>query len=364
MIKKKAKIFIVLNLLLYFGLNAQQESDSSGSSFDYFGYPYAFYTPETNFAVGLGGMVYFRTVEDKELNLSSVLLSGYYTVNHQYNFTLAPKVYFSRDKFFAKGEFNFGKYLDKFYGYGSNSEEIDNPDYFTQNFGINLYLQMDVSTKFEIGAIYDFLYTDIIDKKSNPFLINNSVLGSEGGISSGLGLQFILDSRDYIYLPTSGGYYIFGVVYYLEPLGSDFTFNDYLLDLRRYFKIAKGHLLAVQVYGNFVGGDPPFYEMPRLGGSVHMRGYFEGRFRDRYFMMAQAEYRAWLIEKWDLGFVAFAGIGDVAYQFSDFALRDYKYSYGFGLRYIFDFEERLTLRADFAFGLNTSGVYFGIEEAF
>ncbi len=356
---------IIFLMFLLPEINAQSGVDTTETSgITFFGYPYLFYTPETNLAFGAGGMMYFRTSNIPDLNLSSVLLSGYYTINNQYNLTLSPELYFSHNKYIARSKFSFGKFLDKFYGYGSNTEEIPNPDYFTQDFGINFNFQADVSDKFEIGAIYDFLYTNIIDKKSNPFLLNDDVLGSNGGISSGLGIKFVWDSRNYVYLPTSGGYYMFSVVYYVKTLGSDYEFNDYLLDLRRYFKITEGHLITVQLYGNFTGGNPPFYEMPRLGGSVTMRGYYEGRYRDRYFVTAQVEYKAWLIKKWKLGAVLFGGLGDVAYKFSDFEIREFKFSYGLGLRYVFDEKERLTVRADFAFGKNTSGVYFAIQEAF
>ena len=366
--KLSGNIFYYLIILLFFfiaEINAQSEEDTTVTNgITFFGYPYLFYTPETNLAFGAGGIMYFRTAREQELNLSSVLLSGYYTINNQYSLTLAPELYLSRNRYIARGEFNFGKFLDKFYGYGSNSEEINNPDYFTQNFGINLNFQADVSEKFEIGAIYDFLYTNVIDKKNNPFLNNNSVLGSEGGISSGLGLKLVWDSRDYVYLPTTGGYYIVSAVYYKKVLGSDFEFNDYLIDLRRYFKITQGHILTFQLYGNFARGFPPFYEMPRLGGDVTMRGYYEGRYRDRNFVATQAEYKTWLVEKWKLGVVLFGGIGDVADELDDLKVRDFKYSYGFGFRYVFDEKERLTVRADFGFGKNTSGVYFAMQEAF
>ena len=366
--KLSGNIFYYLIILLFFfiaEINAQSEEDTTVTNgITFFGYPYLFYTPETNLAFGAGGIMYFRTAREPELNLSSVLLSGYYTINNQYSLTLAPELYLSRNRYIARGEFNFGKFLDKFYGYGSNSEEIDNPDYFTQNFGINLNFQADVSEKFEIGAIYDFLYANVIDKKNNPFLNNNSVLGSEGGISSGLGLKLVWDSRDYVYLPTTGGYYIVSAVYYKKVFGSDFEFNDYLIDLRRYFKITQGHILTFQLYGNFARGFPPFYEMPRLGGDVTMRGYYEGRYRDRNFVATQAEYKTWLVEKWKLGVVLFGGVGDVADELDDLKVRDFKYSYGFGFRYIFDEKERLTVRADFGFGKNTSGVYFAMQEAF
>jgi hypothetical protein len=307
-------------MLLVTNVDAQSEEDSTVTyGITFFGYPYLFYTPETNLAFGAGGIMYFRTAKKPDLNLSSILLSGYYTINNQYSLTLTPELYFSHNKYIARGTFNFGKFLDKFYGYGSNSEEIDNPDYFTQNFGVNLNFQADVSEYFEI---------------------------------------------DFVFFPTNGGYYIFSVVYYQKAIGSDFEFNDYLLDLRRYFKLAQGHILTFQLYGNFARGFPPFYEMPRLGGSITMRGYFEGRFRDRNYVAAQAEYKTWLVEKWKLAMVVFGGVGDVANNLDDLILKDFKYSYGFGLRYIFDEKERLTVRADFGFGKNTSGVYFAMQEAF
>lgn len=359
--------FYAIFLLLLFrpDTNAQSEKDTIITyDISFFGYPYLFYTPETNLAFGAGGIMYFRTARIPQLNLSSILLSGYYTINNQYNLTLAPELFFSGNKYIARGKFCFGKFLDKFYGYGSSSEEIENPDYFTQNFGVNLNFQFDVSEKFEVGAIYDFLYSNIIDKKGNPFLTSNVVLGSEGGISSGLGIKLVWDSRDYVYLPTNGGYYIFSVVYYKKTFGSDFEFNDYLIDLRRYFRLVPDHILTFQLYGNFARGYPPFYEMPRLGGDVTMRGYYEGRYRDKNYIIAQTEYKTWLIKKWKLGIVIFGGAGVVADDLNDLKVKNFKYSYGFGLRYVFDEKERLTVRADFGFGKNTSGVYFAMQEAF
>ena len=130
-------LYFVLIFILFFmtELDAQSEEDTTityGTTF--FGYPYLFYTPETELAFGAGGIMYFRTARKPDLNLSSILLSGYYTINNQYSLTLSPELYFSRNKYIARGTFNFGKFLDKFYGYGSTSEEIANPDYFTQNF--------------------------------------------------------------------------------------------------------------------------------------------------------------------------------------------------------------------------------------
>jgi len=61
----------------------------------------------------------------------------------------------------------------------------------------------------------------------------------------------------------------------------------------------------------------------------------------------------------------FAGAGDVfGSPESDISFSNLKYSYGFGLRFLFNRQERINLRADFGFGRDTRGVYFGLEEAF
>ena len=79
--------------------------------------------------------------------------------------------------------------------------------------------------------------------------------------------------------------------------------------------------------------------------------------------MMQLEYRQYFW--WKFGFVVFAGAGDVASELMKFSLTELKYSYGFGLRFLFNKEEKVNLRVDLGFGNDgTSGLYFGIEEAF
>ena len=121
--------------------------------------------------------------------------------------------------------------------------------------------------------------------------------------------------------------------------------------------------MALQLYGRFVPGSPPFYELAALGGSTIMRGYFQGRYRDKSYTAAQIEYRGHVW--WRFGVVAFAGTGDVfGSDASDLSFANLKYSYGFGLRFLFNRQEKINLRADFGFGQDTKGVYFGLEEAF
>ena len=78
--------------------------------------------------------------------------------------------------------------------------------------------------------------------------------------------------------------------------------------------------------------------------------------------MGQAEYRQVLSGRW--GFVVFAALGDVASDLTRFQGSDFKLAGGAGLRFLFNKEEKVNLRVDFGVGRNTTGVYFGLEEAF
>lgn len=90
-------------------------------------------------------------------------------------------------------------------------------------------------------------------------------------------------------------------------------FYSYGGELQRYFDLFDGsRVLAVRVLAEAVGGADiddgklSFIDLPRLGGSEYLRGYPNGRFRDRAVTLASAEYT------WDLGnYLA-------AYTFVDF----------------------------------------------
>jgi hypothetical protein len=106
----------------------------------------------------------------------------------------------------------------------------------------------------------------------------------------------------------------------------------------------------------------PFQLLSKLGGSVMMRGYYEGRYRAYDMIIFQTEYRFPVWRRF--GLVVFAGLGDVTGKMTKFRIRDFKVSAGFGARYLFVPEEKLNLRFDFGFGKGTSGFYIDFTEAF
>jgi len=93
-----------------------------------------------------------------------------------------------------------------------------------------------------------------------------------------------------------------------------------------------------------------------------MRGYYDGRYRDKSAIAYQTEYRTMFLKRW--GAVAFANIGSVYSDIDEIELKDFKASFGIGGRFLLIPEDKINLRLDLAMGNNSFGFYFIIEEAF
>lgn len=327
-------------------------------------FPYAYYTPETEFAVGAGGIATFYTSNDNKLNPSKVVLSGYYTTSEQYLISINPELYFSKNRYYAGFNLSFGHYVDKFYGIGNDTPDLGTERYVADRNGIELEVETPpiffVSDR--AGLVFDFQNSTIVDREENPYLLEGEVTGSEGGTVSGLGGKWIWDRRDNTFYPTHGDLHETKILIYTQELGSDFTYWTLEHDDRRYITLAADKVLALQGYINLAIGDAPFDRLPQLGGQHRMRGYFEGRFVDAAYLMGQVEYRQFLGGRW--GYVVFAAVGDVAPDLTLFHASDFKVAAGAGLRFLFNKEEKVNIRVDFGVGRNTNGVYFGLEEAF
>ena len=340
-----------------------EESDSlKRTSFNV--WPYAFYTPEVSLAFGGGGIFIFYTADDPIVKPSKIGFSGYYSINKQYKVGVNPVFYFFENKLFFKVPTTYAYMVDKFWGIGNDTPDIPNPSFTRKVFNTTITVQLPplwfISDR--TGIIFDYDKTTMVDKRDNQLLLNDVVTGSNGGQSFGVGTDLLWDTRDNIFFPNTGGYQYFKWMVYSGTAG-DFQYASMEMDVRHFRAIKPDHVIAGQFYLSSVTGDPPFYKLPAIGGSSHLRGYFTGRYRDDLFMMLQLEYRQYFWKRF--GFVVFAGAGDVAPDLMRFKFDYLKYSFGGGLRFMFNQKEKVNLRADVGFGRpGNIGVYFGIEEAF
>lgn len=357
-------VFIIIFLLLVNpGTNYAQESDTSDTNgFSWFPIPFAFYTPETRLAFGAMVITSFKLSRQLDKRPSTVTALAFYTLNNQYEFSLSPEIYFNNDKYLVAAEFDYAKVIDKYYGLGNDTQEIDEPNYEARNSLILLKFQTDISHNLKLGTIYELRYSKIVDVMQNPLLVSGDVFGSVGGLTSGIGIILSFDNRNNIFYPTDGDYHEIAIAVFSKTLGSDYSYNKTFINLRKYFWIDENQVVALQMYYSFVGGGVPFYDIPRLGGDEIMRGFYSGRYRDNHYFATQAEYRirVW----WRFGLVGFAGAGDVANDFTKFEISKIKYSIGGGIRFRIDEKELWDLRIDIGFGNNTDGFYLNYNQAF
>jgi outer membrane protein assembly factor BamA len=271
-------------------------------------------------------------------------------------------LYIGRNKLFINLPMNYGFYINKYWGIGDDASDYANAGYSATTFATTLTVQIPTTwfSADRAGIIFDYNYTEVIDRQGNELIDDPLIYGSNGGQIIGIGGDLVWDSRENLFTPKSGNYQYFKAVIY--PGVSDFGFAFFEFDVRNYKSFKNGGVLASNFFLQSATGETPFYKLPSLGGK-QMRGYFYGRYRDNFYAMTQIEYRKKFAKRW--GYVLFGTLGNVAENIVEFDFHTIKYSYGTGLRYMFNKKERVNIRADIGIGVDgNTGIYFGIEEAF
>jgi outer membrane protein assembly factor BamA len=326
-------------------------------------FPILFYTPETKLAGGALVNYYFRESGSKSSSRpSSIMPSLIYTQNKQIMAELSTYLYWKDETYYSEGYTGHIKFPDKFYGIGNNTSEDDEEDYTARSVIFHINFQKKVRPGLYLGAQYEYYHSKLAEVAKDGLLAKGNISGSQGGTASGGAILVNWDIRENVFSPPSGTFCQLSATLFKNAFGSDYDFNRFILDFRQYFPLFSSQVVAIQGYAVRITGDPPFQMLSLFGGSHRMRGYYEGRYRDKNMLVFQAEYR--MLVWWRFGLVGFWGFGDVADKLSNFQLSGFKYSLGAGIRYLLSRQEGINLRLDFGFGEGTSGIYATIKEAF
>jgi outer membrane protein assembly factor BamA len=164
-------------------------------------------------------------------------------------------------------------------------------------------------------------------------------------------LSAALDARDVPGNPRSGGGYVITLNRYFSALQRPSSFTQVDTEVEQHFSFWKRQrvvtLRAIASTAFTADGHAvPVYLQPALGGSRVLRGFVNGRFRDRSLLALQAEYG------WDLSpllsAVAFYETGAVGPALRTIVSRDFRRDYGIGFR--FGSTRTVAFRTDVAFG--------------
>lgn len=324
--------------------------------------PALFYTPETKIAGGLSLIAYSRGNRPAESRPSTIQPTLIFTQKKQITSSLRIEHYLLEDAYRLNFETAFKKYPDSFFGIGQNTKDITEEEFTPKIFELKTSVNKRFNEGLHLGLIYEFRYDKIDKVEPQGLLSRKNIAGSQGGQNSGLGVSIIMDTRNNIFYPEDGRFYQTSVTFFNKSLGSDFNFSNTIFDLRNYYPLHKKTVLAVQGYASFIAGSAPFQLFSNFGGEDMMRGYFEGRFRDKHALTAQLEVRQKVFGRF--GFAGFLGAGQVANRLKQIDFNKFKLSAGFGFRFKLSKNEGINARVDFGFVGGSPGPYVTINEAF
>ena len=321
---------------------------------------------ETDWSVGLAGSFTFRfNPSDTLTRTSNTQALALYSLRKQFIAAINGTTYLPGERYILNHQLSYSNFPDKFWGLGKDAPDEREEAYTFRQYYVYLHLQRKLRERFFAGLLYEYQRLLDIDYQPGGLFDRLNVPGRVPYWISGAGLSLTYDSRNNAFAPDRGGFFQVFFNHFAPAFGSGFRYTNYVVDLRRFIRLYRQQVLAVQAYGFFNSGDVPLRSLASFGGSNSMRGFYDGRYRSKNQVVAQAEYRVPLF--WRIGAVGFVGVGNVGSEVRDLNFDELKYSYGGGLRVALNKQERLNLRIDYGWGLGQSlsrGLYFQLGEAF
>ncbi len=320
---------------------------------------------ETDWSFGIASSATFHLSKldtvTRTSNMQGLIL---YSLKKQFVAAINGTEYFKKEHFILNEQISYSNFPDDFWGIGKNAPDSAQEGYTFRQYYVYLHLLRHLGRKCFVGLLYEMQKLLEVQYEHNGIFDKQNVAGRNPYLISGLGLSFTYDTRTEAFSPDKGTFAQFYFNHFGTATGSDYGYTNVVVDVRKFYPAYKNQVLALQGYffGN-IGSEVPLRSLASFGGNNSMRGFYDGRYRDKNQLVFQGEYRIPVYHKW--GAVVFGSTGNVGSTFTDFTLTDLKYSYGAGIRYAISKSEKLNLRLDYGIGQgNNHGLYLQLGEAF
>lgn len=201
----------------------------------------------------------------------------------------------------------------------------------------------------QIGQLYDLWQEGRYDpQRQDPFINYIDRTGDKpNAFNANLGLFAQYDTRDITFNATRGIFLKAEAKWYPSLLGNTGrNFGRFTLTFDCYRKLWKGSVLAYDLYADATAGTPSWHMYAKLGGMERMRGYYEGRYRDKRLVEMQLELRQRIYRRH--GVVGWIGGGNI------WGTHRFRWShtlYSFGCGYRFEFKKGMNIRLDYGWGV-------------
>jgi len=330
-------------------------------------------SPETGFEFGGASLFsfYTDTVRHSITRVSNLYGYASITTKGQEKVSLNASYWEPQNTWHYTANISFYNFPFDFYGIGNNTKKANEELVDEKRTRIVITAQKLISQYFYAGLNvggFKYYYYSGTPNQNLGFKNNSNIQDESGGSNLTAGPVLTFDNRNNNTYTTKG-FMLNANLNGIQGIYSNSSYTGGFLniDYSQFFLLQKKLVLGLNAKEqSLLGGRSPFYLLPQLGNDALMRGYYTGRYRDRNLLAAQTELRYRLSERF--GVVGFLGTGEVSN--SSFSASQLKPNYGGGLRYFFDIEKGLSIRADYGFGEKPAGepreqgFYIALGEAF
>jgi hypothetical protein len=363
--RNKLYLFAFIYLLLLNTVNSLFAQNNSIKKSHFQVLPVVARSIETNWAFGSAGSLTFHPdAKDTISRTSNLIFLGLYSVNKQFISAINGTQYFNKEKFILNEQISYSSFPNKYWGLGNFTADNNEESYDFKQFYVYLHPLYKIAPHLFLGNMFEFQKVWDVSYNKGGMLDQDKVVGRKGYQVSGLGGSITYDNRNDAFYPDKGA---FAQIYFnhFNPIfGSDYQFTSFELDVRKFYRLVKHNILALQVYSfNNVGSEIPLRSLAYLGGASKLRGYYEGRYLDNNNFVIQSEYRFKLYKRFSM--VSFFGLGTLTDKIANYSINALKYSYGIGARFALNKSEKLNIRLDYGIGSGiNNGFNLQLGEAF
>ena len=211
---------------------------------------------------------------------------------------------------------------------------------------------------FGVGWDFSTLQADIDHPSAGDVFTRYHVRTSP--LASGATVSLNYDTRDVVTRTQHGQLFKVEYSWFDASTGSDTHFSATEVQYNYYHLLNEKSVLAFDLWGRFARGNVPWDRLSMAGDDRRMRGYYQGRYRDKDVVSGQVEYRRKL--NWRHGYVLWLGAGSLGNDLHN--LGDHPLLPTAGVGYRFEVKPAMNVRLDLGVGKESAGFYFQVAEAF
>lgn len=317
------------------------------------------YSSDTKLSVGLlGAALYTAGGKDSVTSQSNASLYTVVSTTGYYNIGIRGVHFTPGNKWRGNYKISFFSMPTYFWGIGYDTASLDGnkTKYLQLNAEVRASFDYHLVNNCYIGPALHFNYMKAADA-DDYILWNGERLCT---FNYGIGFNLYYDNRDCLTAPHKGWYIGIEQRFYPRFLFNKSAFSSTGVTVSHYFGAWRDAIIAINLHGLFTYGNTPWSMLPFIGGSYTMRGYYEGRYRDKNAVDVTLELRQHIWHRNSA--VVWVGAGSVFSRFKN--LQSRKILPNFGVGYRWEFKKNVNVRLDLGFGKGESGIIFNINEAF